>query len=123
MIPDRLREIAECPCCRGSGIEEVYAGYGNVAEIVCSACDGKAELASSLLRTREERDAAVARAEAADLAFRKALKVLRQSYITLAFAFKRLHESSRSRDGELCLDFQKVRAQIEVLFKEHGVKL
>jgi hypothetical protein len=49
--------------------------------------------------------------------------LLRQCYVTLAFAFKRLHESSRSRDGELCKDFQKARAQIENLFKDIGVKL
>lgn len=53
----------------------------------------------------------------------QAFAVLRQSYVTLAFAFRRLHESARSRDGELCQDFQKVRAQIERHFKEAGVRL
>ena len=52
-----------------------------------------------------------------------ALRIMRQAYVTLAFAFRRLHESGRSRDGELCLDFQKVRAQIEVHFRDHGVTL
>jgi len=52
-----------------------------------------------------------------------ATRLLRQCYVTLAFAFNRLHESSRSRDGELCLDFQKVRSQIEDHFKKIGVKL
>ena len=49
--------------------------------------------------------------------------LLRQCYVTLAFAFYRLHESARSRDGELCLDFQRVRALIEKRFREIGVKL
>lgn len=53
----------------------------------------------------------------------KALYILRQSYITLAFAFRRLHESYRAGDGELCLDFQKVRAKIETYFKDQGIKL
>lgn len=65
-------------------------------------------------------DAKVAEAEKRQA---PALALLRQSYVTLAFAFRRLHESSRSRDGELCQDFQKVRAQIERHFKEAGVKL
>ena len=52
-----------------------------------------------------------------------AVALLQQCYVTLAFAFRRLHESSRSRDGELCLDFQKVRAQIEDYFKKIGGKL
>ncbi|TXH44457.1 MAG: hypothetical protein E6Q97_32515 [Desulfurellales bacterium] len=49
--------------------------------------------------------------------------LLRQCYVTLAFAFSRLHESARSRDGELCLDFQRVRALIEKRFREIGIKL
>lgn len=49
--------------------------------------------------------------------------LLRQCYVTLAFAFYRLHESARSRDGELCLDFQRVRALIEKRFREIGIKL
>lgn len=53
----------------------------------------------------------------------KAIAALRQSYTMLAFAFNRLHESARSRDGELCRDFAKVRAQIEILFREEGIKL
>ncbi len=53
----------------------------------------------------------------------KAFKALRQAYTTLAFAFNRLHESSRSRDGELCADFQKVRAEIETVFRDAGIKL
>jgi hypothetical protein len=52
-----------------------------------------------------------------------ALRVLRQAYVTLARAFNRLHESSRSLDGELCQDFGKVRGMIETLFREQGVKL
>ncbi|MDE2470560.1 MAG: hypothetical protein KGL35_17885, partial [Bradyrhizobium sp.] len=54
---------------------------------------------------------------------RQALRLLRQSYVTLAFAFRRLHQSSRSRDGELCLDFQKVRAEIESYFRDLGAPL
>lgn len=53
----------------------------------------------------------------------KAFKALRQAYTTLAFAFNRLHGSSRSRDGELCSDFQKVRAEIESVFRDAGIKL
>jgi|WetSurMetagenome_2_1015567.scaffolds.fasta_scaffold01778_10 hypothetical protein len=52
-----------------------------------------------------------------------ALRVLRQAYVTLAFAFNRLHSSSRVRDGELCMDFGKVRGEIEKLFREQGVKI
>lgn len=51
------------------------------------------------------------------------IRLLRQSYVTLAFAFNRLHQSSRSRDGELCLDLQRVRSQIEGHFKTIGVNL
>lgn len=58
-----------------------------------------------------------------DVAEPEALRILRLSYTALAFAFRRLHESPRSRDGELCLDFQKVRAEIEKHFKDQGVKL
>lgn len=54
---------------------------------------------------------------------REAIRLLRQSYVTLAFAFRRLHQSARSRDGELCMDFQKVRAEIEKYFKEIGAPL
>ena len=53
----------------------------------------------------------------------EAVRLLRQSYVALAFAFRRLHQSARSRDGELCSDFQKVRAEIEAYFKEIGAPL
>lgn len=52
-----------------------------------------------------------------------ATRLLRQCYVTLAFAFNRLHQSPRSRDGALCEDFGKVRKQIEDHFKKIGVKL
>lgn len=79
------------------------------------------------------RDKAIARAERLEAEV-AALRVtqerqnsdtmlLRQCYVTLAFAFYRLHESARSRDGELCLDFQRVRALIEKRFREIGIKL
>lgn len=52
-----------------------------------------------------------------------AMAALRESYIALAFAFNRLHSSGRSRDGELCSDFGKVRGRIEAVFKSTGEKL
>lgn len=52
-----------------------------------------------------------------------AMAALRESYVALAFAFNRLHGSSRSRDGELCADFGKVRARIEAVFKTSGENL
>jgi hypothetical protein len=52
-----------------------------------------------------------------------ALRVMRLAYATLAFAFRRLHESARTRDGELCRDLEKVRAEIEAHFRHHGVSL
>ena len=48
---------------------------------------------------------------------------LREAYVALAFAFNRLHGSSRSRDGELCSDIQKTRARIERAMKETGYVL
>ncbi len=53
----------------------------------------------------------------------EALAVLRDAYVSLAFAFNRLHGSGRSRDGELCSDFGKVRARIEDVFKKAEAKL
>jgi hypothetical protein len=52
-----------------------------------------------------------------------AMAALRESYVALAFAFNRLHSSGRSRDGELCSDFGKVRGRIEAVFKSTGEKL
>lgn len=52
-----------------------------------------------------------------------ALAALREAYTGLAFAFNRLHGSSRSRDTELCSDFGKIRARIEKVFKETGETL
>lgn len=52
-----------------------------------------------------------------------AMAALRESYTALAFAFNRLHGSSRSRDGALCSDFGKVRGRIEAVFKSAGEKL
>lgn len=49
--------------------------------------------------------------------------VLRDAYTALAFAFHRLESSARSRDGELCRDFQKVRAKIEGVLKQAGERL
>lgn len=52
-----------------------------------------------------------------------AFAALRESYSMLAFAFNRLHGSPRSRDGELCDSFGKVRGRIEKIFKDAGEKL
>lgn len=79
--------------------------------------------AKMILQEKQFQDFAERSADDAIARQNKSTALLRQSYTTLAFAFKRLHESSRSRDGELCLDFQKVRAEIEKHFKEIGVKL
>jgi len=49
-----------------------------------------------------------------------AFAVLRDAYVALAFAFNRLESSARSRDGELCRDFGKVRGKIEAVFKLAG---
>lgn len=54
---------------------------------------------------------------------RQAISVLRESYVALAFAFNRLHGSARSRDGELCNDFGRIRGQIEKIFKNAGEAL
>lgn len=45
---------------------------------------------------------------------------LRSAYVALAFAFRRLHSSARSRDGELCETFIKIRAEIETVMRAHG---
>lgn len=50
----------------------------------------------------------------------EAMAVLREAYAALAFAFNRLHGSARSRDGELCNDFGKVRGRIEAVLKKSG---
>lgn len=52
-----------------------------------------------------------------------AMAVLRDAYVALAFAFNRLHGSARSRDGELCSDFGKIRGRIEAVFRKAGVQL
>ena len=52
-----------------------------------------------------------------------AFAVLRDAYVALAFAFNRLESSARSRDGELCRDFGKVRGKIESVFKAAGEAL
>lgn len=52
-----------------------------------------------------------------------AFAALRDAYVALAFAFNRLHGSARSRDGELCESFGKVRGRIEKIFKDAGEKL
>lgn len=52
-----------------------------------------------------------------------AMSALRDAYTALAFAFNRLHGSGRSRDGELCTDFGKVRGRIEAVFRTAGEKL
>lgn len=45
---------------------------------------------------------------------------LRSAYAALAFAFRRLEGSARSRDTELCSSLLKVRAEIETVLKAHG---
>ena len=52
-----------------------------------------------------------------------AFKALRDAYVVLAFAFNRLSSSAKSRDGELCRDFGKVRGNIETVFRNAGEKL
>jgi hypothetical protein len=52
-----------------------------------------------------------------------AFAALREAYVALAFAFRRLDTSARSRDGELCRSFGKVRGNIEAVFKGAGEKL
>lgn len=53
----------------------------------------------------------------------QAMTVLQDAYVVLAFAFSRLEPSARSRDGELCRDFGKVRRKIEDVFKLAGERL
>jgi hypothetical protein len=45
---------------------------------------------------------------------------MRSAYAALAFAFRRLEGSARSRDTELCSSLLKVRAEIETALKAHG---
>ena len=52
-----------------------------------------------------------------------AFAALREAYVALAFAFRRLDTSARSRDGELCRSFQGTRGKIEAVFKNAGEKL
>ena len=44
-------------------------------------------------------------------------RALRDAYVALAFAFRRLEGSARSRDTELCSTLLKVRAEIERVLK------
>lgn len=53
----------------------------------------------------------------------EAMKALREAYTALAFAFNRLHGSARSRDGQLCSDFGKIRGRIESVFRKAGERL
>lgn len=53
----------------------------------------------------------------------EAMAALRDAYTALAFAFNRLHGSARSRDGELCSDFGKIRGRIEAVFGKAGERL
>ena len=46
--------------------------------------------------------------------------VLREAYVSLAFAIARLSSSARTRDTELCSSFAKVRARIERAMKDAG---
>lgn len=48
---------------------------------------------------------------------------LREAYVALAFAVRRLDTSARSRDSELCRSFGSVRGKIEAVFKSAGEKL
>ena len=52
-----------------------------------------------------------------------AFSAMREAYYALAFAFRRLESSARSRDGELCRTFGEVRGKIEKVFKDAGEKL
>lgn len=52
-----------------------------------------------------------------------AFNILRDAYTALAFAFKRLNSTGRSRDDELCREFWKVRGKIETIFHDAGEKL
>lgn len=52
-----------------------------------------------------------------------AFAALRDAYVALAFAFRRLDTSARTRDGELCRSFGSVRGKIEAVFKSAGEKL
>lgn len=54
-----------------------------------------------------------ARAEKAEDKVTEQAVVLREAYTALAFAFNRIHASSRTRDGELAADLAKVRGRIE----------
>jgi len=47
---------------------------------------------------------------------------LRSAYAALAFCFRRLKGSARSRDTELCSSLLKVRAEIETTLKAHGAQ-
>ena len=53
----------------------------------------------------------------------KAMAALRDAYTALAFACNRLHSSGRTRDSELCTDFEKVRGRIEAVFRKAGERL
>lgn len=53
----------------------------------------------------------------------EAFSTLRDAYTALAFAFRRIETSARSRDGELCQSFAKVRGKIENVFKNAGETL
>lgn len=136
-IKERLREVYADQNKKGAIGSDMFCHAADAIE----ALEGEVEQVSALLRASRsdaaqcirERGAANARAERLE-AEAAALRVtqerqnsdtmlLRQCYVTLAFAFYRLHESARSRDGELCLDFQRVRALIEKRFREIGIKL
>lgn len=52
-----------------------------------------------------------------------AFAALRDAYVALAFAFRRLEVSARTSDGELCQSFGRVRGKIEAVFKASGEKL
>lgn len=53
----------------------------------------------------------------------KALYLLRQSYMALAFAFNQLHANSRTIDEEICAFLQKVSNEIERFFDTNSNKL
>lgn len=72
-------------------------------------CDMRAGDAALIVRAVNAHDAAMA--------------AMREAYVTLSFAYRRLEPSARSRDGELCLSFGKARAKIESVFKGAGEKL
>lgn len=98
VIADRNKEIADL-------IHDLDTAKSNTGE----ACATVIEQEETIALIKKQRS--------------DALRIMRQSYVTLAFGFRRLRQSARSRGVELCVDFQKVRAEIEIYFREVGAPL